>query len=212
MAGVIVLTLGSGCTAQGPFYADKGFTETQKALVEKAAAEWERATGGLESVDIVWEADPAVYHPRMLKRRAGPPAVYQGEGDAKPIRHYGVTSDRWLMNGETVNVLLWPDTLTDNLVYRTALHEFGHVLMGLEHSTQKGTVMYPVIEDTADCLTAADLARYCAHRGCEAASMVPCSPGGEDDANGITGVGVLSINAYNGAAPTETTAASVPAE
>lgn len=209
IVGAVVLTMGSGCAAKGPFYADKGFTETQKALVERAGAEWERATGGLETVDIVWDADPGVYHERMVKRRAGPPAVYQGEGDARPIRHYGVTSDRWLMNGETVNVLLWPDTLTDNLVYRTALHEFGHVFVGLEHSSQKGTVMYPVIEDTADCLTAADLARYCEHQGCDVASMFPCSP--QDD-DGITGVGVASINAYRGAISTDTGADSVPAK
>ena len=210
MVGVVVLTLGSGCSAKGPFYAAKGFTENQKALIESAAVEWERATRGLESVDIVWDADPDIYHPRMLKRRAGPPAFYQGEGDGKPISHYGVTSDRWLMNGETVNVLLWPDTLTDNLVYRTALHEFGHVLIGLEHSGQKGTVMYPVIEDTADCVTAADLARYCSHQGCDVANMAPCSGGG-DDASRNTSVGVLSINAYKGATATDTSAASTPA-
>jgi len=211
MVGAVVLTLGSGCAAKGPFYAAKGFTETQKGLIESAAAEWERATRGLETVDVVWDADPDVYHPRMLKRRAGPPALYEGEGDGKPIRHYGVTSDRWLMNGETVNVLLWPDTLTDNLVYRTALHEFGHVLVGLEHSKQKGTVMYPVIEDTADCVTAEDITRYCAHQGCDAADMAPCSTGGEDGVNGITSVGILSINAYKGATATDTSADSTPA-
>jgi hypothetical protein len=181
--GILFLTLMGGCAAHGPFYAAQGFTDDQKAQIARAAAEWERV--GVP-VDIVWDVDPGIYHSRSLKRRPGPPPVFKGEHDPREIPHYGLTSDRTYMNGETVTIQLWPDELEPQIQYRTALHEFGHALGIPEHSTVQGTVMYPMMQQAADCLTTVDVQLFCRDTGCDESKLSPCQ--GDEMSSSVTPV------------------------
>jgi len=182
LMGALCLNLVCGCAAHGPFYAASGFSDEQKQEINKAAAEWERA--GVP-VDIVWDADAEIYHSRMMKRQPGPPPVFKGQRDPDAIPHYGLTSDRTYMNGETITIQLWPDDLPPQIQYRTALHEFGHALGIAEHSPVEGTVMYPLMQLAADCLTVNDLRRLCDHTGCDVSKLSPC------DSDPATGAAVV---------------------
>jgi hypothetical protein len=158
----------TGCAAQGPFYVDYHFSPAEKAEIQSAADAWAVATGGLATVDFVWDARIGDQS-RTIVRVEGVDPEKAGREEHIP---YVVGTGR-----STIQLL--PDQCDKDHVElrRVILHEFGHAF-GLHHDTTPGAVMYPDDDKAGDCVTAGDLMAYCAANSCPDGMPRPaaCAP------------------------------------
>lgn len=134
---------------------DPRLTSAQAAAVERAAAAWHDATGGAVTFTLV-RADDAPY-------TVGRPATLVARCAADAPALDGWAAGRTYL-AETGGIALALDAYPEALWPSLVAHELGH-RMGLKHSHDPATLMYPGLDTHAPAPTPADVAAWRALAG-----------------------------------------------
>lgn len=171
----------SGCIENdhafpGTLTIDAAFKEEEQIIIRSAVAEWEYATRGHVSINIV--VDNIGYHPRNtwghsedrhtihLTRRDS--VLYERLVNAKghSIAGWANVNDIYIFEPLELN----DPELSYNILDRVVLHELGHH-WGIPHpETAKDMLMDP--NTKLQCIAHRDLEAFCAIYKCDAVKMI----------------------------------------
>lgn len=169
-------------------YVSNEFSDLENTLIEKACAEWERATNGAARFFVIREPnDTEVRLPRghyTIQTIRFVPAVEDtpiivivdtllGERISGYTDALNITEQKletiYIVNGRMNN---------EQEYFKIATHELGHS-MRLYHVSDKNSLMFPYVAQAPNCLVMNDLKQFCDIYTCDAESMEPCASRGE---------------------------------
>lgn len=163
-------------------YVDHNLDPSQKKAVARALDDWECASNDMIHFDVKWDTseedelflpDPRFYiiiknvdsYDRDIVKSD---AIMRQQGKTE------TTIGLYTRNDEGIPlILLVNDRLNDYLYLGTLEHELGHSL-GLEHETDKNSIMYPNINEGPRMITKVDLKDFCKLYSCDADKLKVC--------------------------------------
>jgi hypothetical protein len=163
-------------------YISKNIDAYETQAIVEAAQEWETATNGLVSVEIVphfdGDLDPLAMENDVVLFENLPfddPYIRTLDEDRQKENPGFMTLAFYHQRSIIPTVEMVADRITNLEMYRrVAMHELGHSYCGPEHNPQPNTVMYFNDEESSAHLTCSDLEMLCSAQHCDAHLFPAC--------------------------------------
>lgn len=133
-------------------------------MIESAALEWEEKTNNIITYQIYFNYDGNI---NKIKDKSHSIVVVKLSKFDEATKYYDELSrpnnilGEYERNGKVPRIFLVYDRMIGKTYYKGCLlHELGHAI-GLKHIQEKGTLMYPQLDDGAKYITNADLKEFC---------------------------------------------------
>lgn len=156
------------------YYISDKFNYEEKNSIIKALHTWKLTTQLYLEINI--SSNSSKYNCYIDKYDGD----YFDENDKDDYKYtIGFCDDKCNIYLITKNIehLIETDTDTykdrNKLYYELALHEIGHSLK-MNHTLKMGSIMYPYIDYTADCITLADIKEFCKIYNCNPKDLNYC--------------------------------------
>ncbi len=167
------------------FHMDTDFTPQERADASEAATLWNKQTGGVARLTLVFDLDFNSLN--SIESLKDSNVIVRAESGMNLVTQADESSGcsgcvlGWMTSGGIHNVTHDPvrgvfvaDRLDDASRLQVMLHEFGHAL-GLPHIGSRQAIMYPSLQPgKSSCLKKPDLVAFCEVNECGSAQMVPC--------------------------------------
>jgi hypothetical protein len=145
-------------------YLDRNIDDDELFHIMQAAMEWKHATNGQVVLDI--KRLPRPYIPltnAIIVINVSPeyPDILMLDNGKGPNTLGYCNSAASIEFIELVN-----DRMNEENSTSVVLHELGHAL-GLEHTAEVGTLMYPVYDEGSNHITSSDLKQFCKLYHCD---------------------------------------------
>lgn len=169
---------------QAEVYVDPSFEARHQKVIYKEMVEWSTATNGTVEwnlhdfqVDAVLDYNgPACRDVLIVMKAYSTLEIIRKIEESRPSTEGQYAVAYTMKTCQFSAMLVIMDRIEgDEAQFRIIVaHELGHFL-GLPHIEQpRKSIMTPLIEDAAPCITALDTAAFCENHGCTASKMRPC--------------------------------------
>lgn len=162
---------GTGQHTYIQFHGDTSFTKEERKEIELAMDTWAGVTSGLVGFTVAWDVDwqstaSIVEHENdSLISRVDPSNPYFQDGAIGRVAEIG---------GRPAHVWIVADRCNQLGVFRqVVIHELGHIL-GMLHTKDPDSIMYPSTSQKQTCLNKADMEEYCRVNRCGATKVYHC--------------------------------------
>jgi predicted Zn-dependent protease len=147
-------------------YIDYKFSNQEKEYITNAAFDWERATNRIVTFDIIYlptirtiDLDKGLL---ILKVDSLDPEIIILDIAAKKSQMLGICQEY-----KSIPYIKLVSTRLDSSNYQAVVtHELGH-LIGLNHTNELYTLMYPTVDFGSPTITESDMNRFCKIYSCQ---------------------------------------------
>lgn len=151
-------------------YVDSNFAYHDLLIIRSAAEMWGDSTNGRVKFNIIENFNMRDFS--KIEYNKNNLVICRVDEDSEMLSKYGKRVSSNILgyfdsDYSTPIIIVVPDRMTSILYYRAVLmHEMGHSI-GLKHSKEEGTLMYPIADLASWELTKSDLANFCKNYFCE---------------------------------------------